>query len=225
MPPMPTRRATPTALALALALAALLAVSAPALGKEGMEASLDAPIGMGTPEGTVLTIGITVTMLGDPTQPIDGSPIYLRLLGRDGASTREAASGTRTPGYYTVRIAVPEGGARGVEIGLHGTYDLPILVTGEKLVFGGITPRTAQAVSLDAAEAPVVPASPAPAVDSAPMAPAPVPAPVVAGPPWIAPLAGGVAIVVAAAASVAFLVARRTSGAGAARRKGAGGHG
>ena len=53
--------------------------------------------------------------------------MYLRLFGRDGATTRAAAAAERRRGHYTLRIAIPAGGARELEIGIHGTSDLPVM--------------------------------------------------------------------------------------------------
>jgi hypothetical protein len=47
-----------------------------------------------------------------------------------------------------MRIVVPEGGARGIEIGIHGTSDLAMLVMEDPFTFGGIRPGTAQAAPL-----------------------------------------------------------------------------
>ena len=76
--------------------------------------------------------------------PVVGSPIYLKLTGRYGDTTRAAAAGDRTPGHYTVRIADPgRRRARG-EIGIHGTSDLPMMIMNDPFTFGAITARTAQ---------------------------------------------------------------------------------
>ncbi len=162
--------------ALALLAAGLLLATAavPVLAKEGVEARLDAPIGMDTPGGTELLVGMTVTAPdGDTTVPVVGTPMYLRLTGRDGSSTRAAGAVEGKPGHYVMRIEVPAGGARAVEIGIHGTSDLPVIVAGEVLVFGGVTASTAQV-----APAPVPALTPFPRASA--VAPAVI-APVVAG--------------------------------------------
>ena len=111
-----------------------------------MTATLDAPIPMGTPGGTELLVGVTVTVPDETgaEHPVEGTPVYLALVGRDGATTRAMGAADRTPGHYTMRIVVPEGGARGIEVGIHGTSDLAIMVAGETLVFGDVTATTAQ---------------------------------------------------------------------------------
>ena len=83
----------------AAALVSLLVLSAvvPVLAKEGLEARLDAPIGLNTPGGTVLLVGMMVTAPDDhggAPHPVEGTPVYLRLTGRDG-STTEASGAVR----------------------------------------------------------------------------------------------------------------------------------
>ena len=131
-------------IAVAAACSPLLA--APVAAKEFLEARLDAPIAMGTPGGTEILVGIQVSVSEpDGIHPVEGTPMYLRLFGRDGATTRAAAAADRTPGHYTFRIAIPAGGARDLEIGIHGTSDLPVMLGGDDpFTFGGITARTAQ---------------------------------------------------------------------------------
>ncbi len=163
----------------AILLAALLLATAglPAIAKEFMQATLDAPIAMGTPGGTEILVGMTVTVPdGDVMRPVEGSPIYLKLFGRDGSSTRASGVADREPGHYTMRILVPGGGARRAEVGIHGTTDLPIILMADPFTFGGITARTAQvAPALAPGITPFPRASDAPAaVPAAPAAPAPV---------------------------------------------------
>ena len=109
----------------------LAAVAAgPALAKEGFQAFLDAPIGRDTPGGTTLLVGLTVSFPdGSVTHPVEGSPIYLELVGRDGSSVREMGR-EDTSGHYVVRIDVPPAGISAVEVGVRGTSDLPILLQG-----------------------------------------------------------------------------------------------
>jgi hypothetical protein len=153
----------------------LLALVAPVAAKEGLVATLDAPIGMGTPAGTVIVVGLTVVgpdETGNP-HPVVGTPIYLRLTGQHGAFTREAAAADRVDGHYLVTIAIPEGGARAVEVGIHGTYDLPIGVEGETLVFGSVTGATAQLAAPPASARPTPVAAAPAAAASVPSAPPP----------------------------------------------------
>jgi hypothetical protein len=197
----------PAAALLALALLVLLA--APVAAKEWLEARLDAPIAMDTPGGTEILVGIAVTAPGDDGMvPVEGSPIYLKLTGRFGDTTRAAAAADRTPGHYTVRIAVPAGGARAAEIGIHGTSDLPMMIMNEPLTFGPVGARTAQLAPPLATPAVVRPAAPVEAPAPAPVASA------VASPsiPVVAILTG--LAVAAAAAAFAAIVARRRHAGG-----------
>ena len=140
-PETPMRRSVAPLLALTL----LTLLVAPVAAKEWLEARFDAPIAMDTPGGTEILVGIMVTA---PTEeglnPVVGSPVYLKLTGRYGDTTRAAAAGDRTPGHYTVRIAIPAGGAREAEVGIHGTIDLPMMIMNDPFTFGPITARTSQ---------------------------------------------------------------------------------
>ncbi len=214
-PTDPIRRHPSSVRRLAFAGVALLTLvalaAAPAFAKEFEEARLDAPIPMGTPGGTEILVGVMVTAVGeDGTMvPIEGTPIYLRLFGRDGSSTRAAGAADRTPGHYTMRIAIPSGGARRIEIGVHGSSDLQMMVKDETLVFGGITAKTAQlAPALAPAMTPFARAS-APAVAVAP-AVALVRAAAPAVPAWPIALALG-ALALAAGVGVARIRTRRSA--------------
>ncbi len=114
------------AIAGALVLAAT-ALAAPALAKEGLAAELDAPVAGGTPGGTKLLIGMTVTVLDEGTRHlVDGSPIYIRLVGPDGAVTRAMAQ-QGAPGHYTARIEVPASGVAGKLARRHAAGDPAVL--------------------------------------------------------------------------------------------------
>ncbi len=132
-------------LSVALVVILLLAAPLPALAKGDMQARLDAPIARDTPAGSVLLVGMTVTVPdGTTPRPVEGTPVYLRLFGPgDAASTWDLGRET-APGHYVVRLVVPDGGVARIEIGIHGTSDLPIGVVGDAVVPGGITPLTAQ---------------------------------------------------------------------------------
>ena len=159
-------------IAIAAALLAVALLAAPVAAKEFVEARLDAPIPMGLPGGTEIVVGIQVSVSEpDGIHPVEGTPMYLRLFGRDGSTTRAAAAADKTPGHYTFRIAIPAGGARDLEIGIHGTSDLPVMLGGDDpFTFGGITARTAQL-------APPLAPAPTPVVRAvAPVAPVATPA-------------------------------------------------
>lgn len=202
---------------LGLALVAVLLLAAvPAVAKEGLTARLDAPIAMGTPPGTEILVGMTVTVPGEVgDHPVEGTPMYLKLIGRDGAVTRAAGAADRTPGHYTMRIAIPDGGVRDIEIGIHGSSDLPIMLVNDPFTFGGVTAATAQL-------APPVPPMLTPLPRTVETAPLPAPASPAA--PGAAATAPGIPVLVASvgllgvaliAAAGVLLVRRRRAVAGA----------
>jgi hypothetical protein len=142
---IPMRRVP--ALATILAVAAVLAIAvAPAAAKEGMTATLDAPIPMGEPGGTELLVGVRVEIMGETgSTPVYGSPIYIQLTGRGGDIVREYLTEERdVRGHYLGRIAVPAGGARAVEVGMGGSTDFVAMLTADPLTFGPVSARTAQ---------------------------------------------------------------------------------
>jgi hypothetical protein len=180
----------------AVAIALVLAASPTALGKEGMQARLDAPIARDAPGGTVLLVGMTVTVAdGSVMRSVDGSPIYLRLFGPRGASTWELGRQDGTGrGHYTMRIVVPDGGVSRVEVGIHGTSDLAIEVIGQPVMAGGITGVTAQV-----APAPLPAITPWPRASAAPPAPVMPATAQVARDPSVPALAALVALALALA--------------------------
>jgi len=206
---------------LALATIAALAGAPATLAKEWLEATLDAPIAMGTPGGTEILVGLTVVAPDPETggrHPVEGSPIYVRLTGRDGSTTREAAAGDRTPGHYTVRIAIPEGGARDIEVGIHGTTDLPIMVMNDPFAFGAITARTAQLAPAIATPAPAKPLAPAAVAEPAKAAPVAGPPPEPIGPAAPGPVLLGAVVALGVLAVAALLAVRRRRTTGTAPR-------
>jgi hypothetical protein len=194
-----------------LALALLTLLATPVAAKQWHEARFDAPIAMDTPGGTEILVGITVTTPTDEgLMLVEGSPIYLELTGRYGDTTRAAAAPEGMPGHYTVRIAIPSGGAREAEIGTPGTPDMPMMVMNDPFTFGPITARTAQLAPPRDATTVVPP--------PAPVAVAPDPAQVPAAPPAPAPASGSgvdrpgilaALVVVAVSALAVVLVGRR----------------
>ncbi|HEY3336192.1 MAG TPA: hypothetical protein VGK16_13250 [Candidatus Limnocylindrales bacterium] len=209
----------PAAVIVGTAFVVLWLAAAPVFSKEGMEARLDAPIAMGTPGGTEILVGVSVTVF-DQTgaiHPVEGTPVYLRLIGRDGSSTRAAGAADPAPGHYTMRIAIPEGGARDIEIGIHGTSDLAIMVMNEPFVFGGITASTAQVAPPRAPALTPLPRMSSPVVVAAPVAEAAAPGAEGAGAPSPAAQPTGlVALVVAGllAAGIAIVAVRRRTVSG-----------
>ena len=223
------RRLRPAVVIVAVAGLLVSLGAVPAAGKEFLQATLDAPIAFDSPPGAILLVGVTV-MAPDGANgemvPVIGSPIALILTGRSGATTRAAAEGTETDGYYLFHLEVPAGGPRRLEVGMHGSgpdgpVDLPITLTTDPFTFGPIREGTAQiAPPVDGSRSgaagvasipPLEPAAPvaapaaAPAVDLAVVPVAPAPPDSVPG--WVVPalVALGVALAVAA---LAALVAR-----------------
>src|SRR4051812_8392422 len=92
------------------AIGALLAVAAsPVAAKEGAIAKLDTAIHRDAEPGSTIQVGWSVFVVAaDGEHPVYGSPVYVKLVGPDGSSTRE--SGTETPagsGHYVASIVVP----------------------------------------------------------------------------------------------------------------------
>jgi hypothetical protein len=105
-----------------LLLAAVIAVlAAPAASaKEGAQAHLLAPLPP-HPSADSLTLRWSVDVPGTPgtRRPFGAIGMFVRLLGREGASTRATAPQYEPP--YHVRIRVPAGGIRSIRFGLMGT--------------------------------------------------------------------------------------------------------
>jgi hypothetical protein len=107
-----------------LGLAGLLAaVAAPAtFAKEGGIARLDAPIPIDAAPGSAITVGWAAVILdGTVEHPIQGSPLFIRLLSPGGVATEER--GVEDPpgsGHYVAMVVVPVDGIAGYEIGMTG---------------------------------------------------------------------------------------------------------
>ncbi len=214
--PRPARRPR-TILSVLLASLLLIAAASPALAKEGMQARLDAPVGRATPGGTVLTVGLRVTVLSTAGRdPVDGSPVYLVLWGPGGSTRATLVDTGPTPGHYTMRIVVPAGGVSIVEVGLHGTSDMPIDVVEPSLVAGGISATTAQVAPALAASAAPSAASAAPAavlVAPPPAAAVPTAVAVDPQPAGLLPvLVGGFIVLAIAGVLLALAIRRARSG-------------
>ncbi len=205
---------TVRALAVLVAVGALLlCVVAPAAAKEFLEARLEAPISFQSPPGGELEVAVVLTVPdGDVEHLVDGSPLWLRLIGPDGDTT-EAPGTMAAAGRYVMHIDVPDGGPQRLELYLRGAEGFPIFLTEDPFTFRPIGAGTAQL-----APGPVAAATTAPAAaSSAPVANAQAPAPAAADPtvapvtssevhPWLLPVAAiatlaVIAIVVVALAS------------------------
>jgi hypothetical protein len=110
------------ACAVVLAVAALAAGSAGA--KEGVEAILLTPVPKDAAPGSSIRVEWRLAELNG--RPFSAGGIFVRLLGPGGAATttfaQEGAAGS-TAGRFTATAAVPEGGLRGIRIGLRGWND------------------------------------------------------------------------------------------------------
>ena len=83
----------------------------PVVAKEGLQARLDAPIGRTRRAAPTLLVGMTVTFPDGPVNhPVEGSPIYLELVGRDHSSIVAMGHEDAAHGHYTMRIEVPASG-------------------------------------------------------------------------------------------------------------------
>lgn len=202
----------------AFAAILLLAVAAPVLAKEGIEARLDAPIARDTPGGTELLVGLTATVLdGSVARPVEGTPFYIRLTGPSGDVTRALTTPDPETGHYSARVAVPESGIAAIEVGIAGSTDLPVLLSGEPIAAGGISSTTAQAAPAATAGPAAAPASPVADAAGAPMAAVDAPTTVAApagsaSPPWIAVLGIASAVVGVVGAGVLLAARRRREG-------------
>ena len=116
------RRLARLALAGAAGAILSLALVPAAFAKEGVEVTLAAPISAGAQPGDTVTVFFTLTKITEAgTSPLRGSPVFLRLSGRSGATTEAAGVETKTPGTYEAKIVIPAGGAYRAEFGIHGT--------------------------------------------------------------------------------------------------------
>lgn len=116
-------------------LVTAVSLALPVLAKDGAEAKLDTALPRDAQPGSTVKVGWSVFEIdGDTTQPIYGSPIYIRLVGSDGTSATEVM-GTEVPagsGHYTASIEVPKGGIGEVIVGM----------VGESCVQGGACQRS-----------------------------------------------------------------------------------
>ena len=217
--PVRRRSTRPARLLAALAVGGLLLISAalPAAAKEFLNARLEAPISFDSPPGSELLVAVIVTVPdGMNDDPVEGSPIWLRLTGPTGDVTEAPGVMGSGPGRYEMRIRVPEGGPRSLEVMIRGSSDLPIFLMEDPFTFRPIGVGTAQLAPprvtitpvprVAASAIPVMPAMPAaPATDPA-AAPATPPAPA----PWPA-IALGLAAGIVVAAGLALAMRRSRS--------------
>ena len=199
-----SRGAVPAVAALAAAVALLAIAVAPAAAKESLQARLEAPISFQSPPGSVLLVAVIVTVPDGPQQhPVDGSPIWLRLIGPNGDATEAPGRMGTGAGRYEMRITVPPGGPRRLDVFMKGSSDMPILLEGDPFTFRPIGAGTAQLAAPLAVSTPAVRAS-APATQPRPPAePAASATPSSDLQPWLAAVGAIAALVVLAIAGVA----------------------
>src|SRR4051812_10232313 len=148
-------------LAAIVAVAALVGLAvAPAFAKEFLLARLDAPISFQSPPGAELLVGLLVTVPdGLSRDPLEGSRIRLRLTGPRGDVTEATARTGSTTGRYVVRIVVPAGGPRHLEVLLPAPSEVPVFLETDPFTFRPIGTGTAQLASSAAVAGPGAPAS------------------------------------------------------------------
>jgi hypothetical protein len=128
----------------------MLATAAPALGKENLEARLDAPVARNSPGGAEILVGVTVTFTdASGVHPVEGSPVSVHLIGPSGLEQWEMARADPKPGHYTARVEVPADGVSSVLVGFRGTNgngaaEIPIAIVGQTVTAGGMTAGSAQ---------------------------------------------------------------------------------
>jgi hypothetical protein len=108
-----------------LAFTLVVAVAAPAAAKNGAEARLLTQLPLHAKPGAVISINWTVDepAANGKRVPFGASGMFVRLIGRGNASTTATAPQNGPP--YSVRIRVPRGGIRNIEVGLHGWASTP----------------------------------------------------------------------------------------------------
>jgi hypothetical protein len=217
-----TRRTAHPALPLALpiALLALLSLAVPVAAKEGMAAELDAPVSRDAEPGSTVEVGFDV-YVEEPSGrfPVQGSPLFIRLVPPDRGGSREARAREMPSGsgHYVASVVVPRGGIDRVEIGLRGEScdatgcrrsDMLVALVGDVLVAGSVPGAVAGAPSA-AATAGTVTATAQPASLGGPAASTPLTSP--DSGPGALPFLGGGAVILALAAIAVFAVRRRSA--------------
>jgi hypothetical protein len=104
---------------LAVTFAALAA--APASAKEGVEATLVAPIPANAEPGETITVSWTLAAEENgERQPFGAEGIYVKLLSASGGQPTVGDATGSADGGYTATVRVPEGGIGGITVGLMG---------------------------------------------------------------------------------------------------------
>lgn len=108
-----------TIVRLAAAVLLVLAVAAPALAKEGLEARLDQAIPLNGDPGTTITVGFTIAAIGADPGSWPGQPVILKVH-PVGGDPVESVAKDDGKGHYTATFVMPEHGVASVEIGMRG---------------------------------------------------------------------------------------------------------
>jgi hypothetical protein len=103
---------------LALVVMFALVAAGSAGAKENVEATILSRIPTDATPGSILRIEWRLAELGSG-RPFGAGGIFIRLIGRGGASTAADAEAIR-PGRFAAHVVVPGGGIRRIRIGLHG---------------------------------------------------------------------------------------------------------
>ena len=125
---MLARRLIVVLAALVVACSLLLAAPPAAVGKENVTARLLTPLRLDAAPGDRLTV---VWALGEVDEqgrrePFNAIGVFVRLLSASGGrpTTGFATPDAHPQGRYDARVAVPEGGVGGVQVGLRGSSDM-----------------------------------------------------------------------------------------------------
>jgi hypothetical protein len=119
--PPPRSRFLAAVLPAALTTAVL---AAPAVAKEGAEATLVTPVPLDAAPGEEITLAWTLTVVDEEgkRQPFNATGVYVELFSAGGGkSTIGSTSAEAHPtGEYETIVVVPKGGIGGIQIGLMG---------------------------------------------------------------------------------------------------------
>jgi hypothetical protein len=122
------------ALAALAAAAAALVAALPALGKEGVKATLLTRIPLDAPAGTRLDVAWTLTYPDHGRRrPFGAGGVFIRLRSAAGASAGTGFAGG--DGTYRATVVVPKGGIGDVQIGLQGWTSGPSGTHESNLLF------------------------------------------------------------------------------------------
>ncbi len=106
-------------------------VAAPlAPAKEGVQATLTAPLALDAPPGKRITVTWTLRLDDDTGKhrPFGAGGVFVRLLSASGGppAIGFAGGGEHARGEYAAAVVVPEGGIGGIEIGIRGWNDFGV---------------------------------------------------------------------------------------------------